>query len=113
LSDSPYAPPEDVRDARPGAIIWFRRYAAAMAVLVLAMLVLEVAAGLASATLVVLTAPLVVLFGVAAFVPYKPWGWTLGLVAIALGLAGITIVFALPLLLQWFKPTVKAAFARL
>lgn len=71
------------------------------------------AAGDAAYVMMMASALLVPLFGVATFVPYKPWGWTVGLVAIALGLTSAGIVFALPLMAFWFKPTVKAAFARL
>ncbi|MDB5217122.1 MAG: hypothetical protein JWO86_5049, partial [Myxococcaceae bacterium] len=35
-----------------------------------------------------------------------------GLVAIALGLAGGSVIFAIPLLVHWLKPQVRAAFAR-
>ena len=44
--------------------------------------------------------------------PWKPWGWTWALVAIAFGVVASPL-FAVPLLVFWFKPTVKAAFGRL
>lgn len=52
------------------------------------------------------------LYTFAAIVPLRPWAWTVGIVAIAIGLTGCTIVFALPLLLYWIKPVTKAAFGR-
>lgn len=114
---SPWAAPRDARDARPAVILWFRVYAAMMTVMMLGVLGVALfastAAGDAAYVMMVASALLVPLFGVATFVPYKPWGWTVGLVAIALGLTSAGIVFALPLLVFWFKPTVKAAFARL
>lgn len=82
-----------------------------MALLSLAMLVFGVQA---SADLVMFTSgPLALLFAVAAFIPYKPWGWSLGLLAIVLGLASFAVPFAIPLFILWFRPRVKAAFARL
>ena len=111
---SPYAPPRSVRDARPAVIFWYRAYAGLMALVALAMLVLAVMSGGSTAVAVIVVAVLLaVFFGLATFVPFKPWGWTIALVAIGLGLAGGSAVFALPLLVFWFKPEVKAAFARL
>ena len=54
-----------------------------------------------------------VLFGTALWMPAEPWAWTLGLVVIALGMMGITILVCIPMLIAWQKPTVKAAFCRL
>lgn len=113
MSTTPYEPPAHARDARPAVIMWFRFYAATMTLLSLAFLGLAVWKTPLAMQLVVVTAPLVVLFAAATFAPFKPWGWTLALVAIALGLAGVTAIFSIPLLFFWFKPTVKAAFARL
>lgn len=114
---SPWAAPEGARDARPAVILWFRVYAAMMTVVMIGVLVAALfattAAGDAAYVIMVASALLVPLFGVATFIPYKPWGWTVGLVAIALGLTSAGLVFALPLMIFWFKPTVKAAFARL
>jgi len=114
----PYQPPQYVPDPRPGVIFWYRVYAWMMAVLSFALgAVVGALAGPdvpVGATFVMLAcAPLAVLFAVAATVPFKPWGWTLGLVAITLGVSSLAVIFAVPLLFLWFKPTVKAAFARL
>ena len=134
MAYEPYAPPGPHsygRDARPAVILWFRIYAAAMTLTSLGLLALallmgyaatrpEVAldAGASGAPLVAIVlalvaTALVVLYGVATFVPFKPWGWTVGVVAIGLGLAGGSAIFAIPLLVFWLKPQVKAAFARL
>ena len=53
------------------------------------------------------------IYAVAAFVPYKPWAWTFGLVAICLGLSSCMALAAVPLLIFWMKPETKAAFGRL
>ena len=114
----PYQPPRYARDARPAVIFWYRVYAVMMAVLSLAIGMVVGAfvssdVPLAATVAMLACAPLSVLFAVAAFVPFKPWGWTLGLVAITLGVSSLAVIFAVPLLFLWFKPTVKAAFARL
>ena len=114
MSFRPYEPPTDVRDARPAVIAWYRLYAAMMAVLSAAVLFASIADPSAAPIAFVLAAGSVAaFFAAAAFAPLKPWGWTLALVAIALGLVGVTVLVAAPLLFAWFKPTVKAAFARL
>lgn len=50
----------------------------------------------------------------AAFVPRKPWGWKLGLIAIIAMFFPfcITIVLMIPLLVFWLKPETKGAFQR-
>ncbi len=128
-SYDPYEPPSTSWDARPGVIIWYRIYASVVAVLMLAAFRLSAfiawsraqtpvyGAG-AEADLVVMlllfgTFSMLVFYGVAVFVPMRPWGWTIGLVAIALGLTSIWIVVCIPLLLKWMDPKVKAAFGRL
>jgi hypothetical protein len=134
MSYEPYAPPGPDsygRDARPAVIVWFRLYAAVMTLASLVMLGLAVLMGYAATrpevaldanragaplvaiVLALIAAALVALYGVATFVPFKPWGWSVGLVAIGLGLAGGSMLFAIPLLVFWLKPEVKAAFARL
>ena len=134
MSFEPYAPPSPDsygRDARPRVILWFRLYAAVMMLASLGLLGVTLLMGYAATrpevaldpsaagaplvaiVLTLLAAALVVLYGVATFVPFKPWGWSLGLVAIGLGLAGGSAIFAIPLLVFWLKPQVKAAFARL
>ncbi|MBX3221201.1 MAG: hypothetical protein KF795_11830 [Labilithrix sp.] len=120
-----YEPPSGVERGRPAVITWFRVYAATTVLLYVGMLVawLAVAAngpamGGAELALVLLIFGVVVLlfgglFAVAAMVPYKPWGWTVGLVAICLGLTSCMAVAAIPLLIYWMKPETKAAFGRL
>jgi len=120
LGPSPFAAPRDARDARPAVILWFRVYAAMMTVAMLALLAVGLlaasaasAAGDAAYVMIGASALLAPFFAVATLVPFKPWGWSVALVAIALGLASAGIVFAVPLMIAWFRPTVKAAFARL
>ena len=126
-----YEPPAHVDDPRPRVIFWYRGYAAVMLLTSLALLAFatflgwaqtrpEVAIGASSAALHAQTIVLflvamacVALYATATFMPFKPWAWTLGLIVIALGVPGVTIVVCLPLLLAWLKPNVKAAFCRL
>lgn len=111
----PYARPASA-DATPRAIFVFRVYAAVMA------LVSGAATGLGAWRLPPgdLRAPMLAAFGLlavfyvgATFAPRTPWGWTLALFAIALGVPSFAIVVALPLALAWRSPLVKAAFRRL
>jgi hypothetical protein len=121
MSFEPYAAPAFSRDARPAVILWFRIYAASMTLLSVALLAATLLSKMGdrnagASTVLSLAAIALVLaavYGVATFVPFKPWGWTWGLVAIALGVASGGALFAVPLLVFWFKPQVKAAFARL
>jgi hypothetical protein len=111
VSHSPYEPPATRRDARPAVILWFRVYAAVMAIAYLGIAAFGVAAQ--SSVVVGVGAVLAVLHAFAAFVPFKPWGWTVAIVAIAFGAASVAVFFAIPLLVHWIRPTTKAAFARL
>ena len=63
--------------------------------------------------IVVLSVLLAAFYAIAAFVPFKPWGWSWALAAIALGVVSGGALFAVPLLFFWFRPRLKAAFARL
>jgi hypothetical protein len=119
----PYEPPSSSR-GRPAVIVWYRVYAAMTLLLYVGMLVgwTMINTGdrghgpeTAIMLLIVLGAALVFggFYAVAAMVPYKPWGWTVGLIAICLGLSSCLVVFAVPLLIYWMKPEAKAAFGRL
>jgi hypothetical protein len=123
----PYAPPE-ATGSRPAVITWYRVYASMMVMLYVGFLVLWLfltpssgtGTGAANPEVVIsllIVLGVVLLFGgfhaVAALVPYKPWGWTVGLVAICIGLTSCTAVAAVPLLIFWLKPETKAAFCRL
>jgi hypothetical protein len=50
---------------------------------------------------------------VAAFVPRKPWGWVLGLIAIVGSIFPfcITAAGAVPILIHWLKPETKRCFS--
>jgi len=126
-----YEPPEYVSDPLPRVIFWYRAYAAVLLLASLALLGVatilawaqtrpEIAMRPGSAdaqthaiVLFLAAAASVAFYGVATFMPRKPWAWTFGLLVIALGCPSVTIVLCLPLLLAWLKPTVKAAFCRL
>lgn len=125
-----YEPPT-IERGRPAIITWFRVYAATTLVLYVGFFALwqflvparpnepplelhpTVAGTVTVAALGLLVVGFAGLFAVATFVPYKPWGWTVGLIAICLGLSSCTAVAAIPLLIYWMKPVTKAAFGRL
>ena len=125
-----YEPPPS-RRGRPAVITWFRVYAATTLVLYLGFFVLwqlltpagpnDAARELHPTPGGVVTVAVLglavfgfaALYAVAAVVPYKPWGWTVGLIAICLGLSSCLVVAAVPLLIYWMKPETKAAFGRL
>ncbi|MBX3261565.1 MAG: hypothetical protein KF782_17915 [Labilithrix sp.] len=123
-----YAPPGFTR-GRPAVITWFRVYAATTLALYVGFFALwqflapagpdeahrqpTLAGDVTTAALGLLVFVFGGLFALGAFVPYKPWGWIVGLVAICLGLSSCTAVFAIPLLIYWMKPETKAAFGRL
>jgi hypothetical protein len=126
-----YAPPSAPTVVRPRAILWYRAYATFMLFLAIAFALLAatlmywvktdglvVMSGEDTSTrdatmLVVASSAVLVFYAIATFVPFKPWGWTVGLVAIAFGAATPLIVVALPLFFAWNKPLVKAAFRRI
>lgn len=107
----PYLAPRAHADARPLAIKYFRAYAGCSALAYV---------GAAGFTAVALGSPgTATAFGalgaanaLAAFVPFRPWGWTAALVVIGLGAASPLFLLAWPLYFAWSKPTVKAAFGR-
>jgi hypothetical protein len=109
-------------------IFWYRVYAGAMALLYL---VCAAAAGavlaffsslpaelqedpsfaLTMGLVVLLCFPFFVFYVVAMLAPRRKWGWGVGMVAICIGLMGCpTLLGALPLLIKWMKPELKAAF---
>ncbi len=126
-----YEPPLHSR-GRPAVITWFRVYAVTSIFLYLGFLgflalwqfltpavpneatsptPIEAVAVLAF--IVFICVAFAAFYGVAAMVPYKPWGWTMGLVAITLGLMSCMAVASVPLLIYWLKPETRAAFGRL
>ena len=120
-----YYEPAPGRSGRPAVITWFRVYAVTTLLIFVAFIGIWMFVSSTEGTihspeqaLVLLVAGLVTLFcggfyTVAAMVPYKPWGWTVGLIAICLGLSSCLVVAAVPLLIYWMKPETKAAFGRL
>ena len=126
-SSSAYAPPKRA-GGRPVVILWLRIYAVMTLVVYGSLLALWMRltqlhamhdwgaelAGSATLWCVGISALLVGgVFAVTAMVPYKPWGWTVALIAICLGLFGFMALAAIPLLVFWLKPETKAAFGRL
>jgi hypothetical protein len=119
---SPYGAPAAAAPTRPSAILWYRVFAVSAGLLYvfLAVVAAVVSGGIAGRDdheLVLISVmcalPALVFYGVAAAVPYKPWGWTYALVAIALGLPTILAPASVVLLVFWNRPLVKAAFGRL
>jgi hypothetical protein len=125
-----YDPPEYGRDATPGVILWFRIYSIAMALSAFFLIGFGVILSAASSqpgvhdqvenqglalVVILFGVALSVLHVVAACIPKKPWGWTLGMVTIIVGMmgGGCAILFAIPLVIYWVKPETKAAFGRL
>lgn len=123
-----YDAPGELLDPSPKVIFWYRVYAGLMlfAALVVFALVLVYAwlqtlpeqamrpgsgdRQTIALLLVLVAAAQAAFHAVGAFVPRKPWGWTYGLMVIAVGLPGL---LAIPLLVFWLKPEAKAAFCRL
>lgn len=126
----PYVPP-GFAGRRPAAIVWYRIYAASVVVLYVGFFVLwqlfvplgpntapqrvgwTAEGTMAVVALLSVVAAFAGFFVLAALVPHKPWGWTVGLIAICLGLSSCFIVVTVPLLVFWLKPETKAAFGRL
>mgnify|MGYP001476109940 CR=1 FL=1 len=118
-----YEPPASQR-GRPAVIMWFRVYAVATLLLYVSFVGLWVSLSSGGPghrpgeALILLVVGMLMLvcggfYAIAAMVPFKPWGWTVGLIAICLGLSSCMAVAAIPLLIFWMKPETKAAFGRL
>lgn len=123
-----YDAPREHLDPSPKVIVWYRVYAALMALASLGFLGgaaffawmqtrPEVAmqphaadAQLTAMLLVFLGVAQLVFYAVGVLVPRRPWGWTYGLIVIGIGLPGLLTI---PLLLFWLKLDAKAAFSRL
>jgi hypothetical protein len=106
---------------RPSAITWYRVFAIASAILygflaVIGAIVTGGIGGRPDAELAVMAAlcalPVLAFYAVALMVPYKPWGWTFALVALALGLPTILAPGAIALMIAWQRADVKSAFGR-
>lgn len=121
--NTPYVAPTASR-GRPGVITWYRVFAVAQPLWYVVALVgwaLTMPVGTGSLVTPLLdlrlhVASIAILgafYGFAALVPYRPWGWTVGLVAIALGLATCLAPASVALLVFWLRPETKAAFCRL
>jgi hypothetical protein len=113
---------------QPAAVLWFKVFAVAMAVLYLlcigvgfvivffgaSWLEMERAeAMIMGPVFIVLCVPFLILYAVALFLPRKPWVWIYDLVLIAGGFTSCcTLPFCVALLIFWLKPDVKAYFGR-
>lgn len=116
-----YAPPETAGGTSPPVIILYRLYAALMALFYGAIVTLMVSAERSSKESVgmdviyfffLIFGGLCALHALAAFVPRRPWGWTLGVLTLGVGVMSFGIALAIPLLVFWLRPGCKAAFRR-
>lgn len=112
--------------AADGAFRWFKVYVGVMAALYLILvgvgIVLLVAPfggtdqevtdqRLAGGFYGFLGLVLLVVFGIGLFLPRRPWGWIYGIVLLGLGMTSCcTLPAAIPLLIAWLKPEMKARF---
>lgn len=56
---------------------------------------------------------LMIIFGVAPFLPKKPWAWTYHLVLICLSMTSMCCMpISIPLMIYWLKPETKAFFQK-
>ena len=63
--------------------------------------------------LAAVSVPFAIAFGVAPFLPKRPWAWYYHLALIALGMTSACCMLAsIPLLIYWLKPETKAFFGR-
>ena len=114
-------------ETRPGVIPWFAAYCLLMALLygvfaVLGVIMLVVPTSNQSDRVVAIIQGFVFLglglglggvFGVAPFLPRRPWVWIYDLVLICLGLTSVCCLPAtIPLLVYWLKPETKWWFGR-
>ncbi len=110
-----YTPPAG-SGGRPAVIAWYRVYAIVSLLIYLSFAVLFALFGMGVSTetfiLFALAIPFVTTSGLGVCVPYKPWGWTVGLVTIALGMFTCLAPFSVILIIFWNRPEVKAAFGR-
>ena len=132
-----YPPPPPIHYAdwqtdvpRPGVWPWFVGYCVAMALVYLLVVVVGVVfvagadriAGPADdptefrimgLVFLAICLPLAAAFGIAPFLPRRPWVWIYDVVLIALGLtSACTPPACVPLLIFWLKPEAKAWFGR-
>ena len=116
-----YARP--VEPVKPGVLTWFSVYSLLMAVMYLilaiggAYFLSSGASGnspsVEGGVFLGVGAPLAVAFGMAPFLPRRPWVWIYDIVLICIGLTSVCIMPAsIPLLIFWLKPNTKLWFGR-
>jgi hypothetical protein len=106
--------------ARPGVVTWYKVYCIGMAVMYA---VLAVVGAWMLATdpfegdddglgvvLTVVSLPLAIVYAAGLAAPRSKGGWIFGIVLIAIGLSGCTMVASIPLLIFWINDRTKAWF---
>jgi hypothetical protein len=111
----------------PAAVVWFKIYAACMALLYVLVIVLgalflinpawleteNVEARIMGVVFVGLGIVLAAVYGAAIVLPRRSWVWVYDLVLIAIGFMSCCILpFSVVLLIFWLKPEVKTFFNR-
>lgn len=124
-----WQPPPPVDPASADSVYrWFKVYVAVMALICVAVVAVAFLIAVfgvdASATDATEQRVYAAIYGVAAliplgvyavglFLPRKPWGWVYGIVLLSLGLTSCCLwPAAIPLLIGWLKPGMKARFHR-
>jgi hypothetical protein len=118
-------PPPTAPAGRPAVMTWYIVYCVAMALLyllctVFGVVLLAAADKLADGEdteaiyvqgviLLVIGGALLLLYGIAPFLPRRKFAWIYGFITIGIGLTSLcTLPFCIPLLIFWVKPETKA-----
>jgi len=125
ISPMPGEPPAGMD--KPPVVLWYQIYCIGLAVLYVSVLGFMVVMGviaargasmkpedlIVSGVVAVMCVPFAVFYAAAPFLPNKPWAWTYGIVAIAIGMTSACCLPAcVPLLIYWMKPETKMFFGR-
>lgn len=122
-----WMPPADNETGRK-TFLWYRVYCGFLAVLYLFLTALGIFLAVytpttreynADETLImgiiyaIMGGVFFIAFGVALFLPRKPYNWIVGIVMMAIGMTSCCFLpFLIPLLIYWIKPETKAYFGR-
>ena len=105
---------------KPGVWFWYVGYCLFMAFIYLACTGLALILILAvdeespenvfvGGVLLLISIPLLLLFGIAPFLPRKKYAWIVGFVTIGIGFTScLTLPISIALIIQWIKPQVRS-----